>query len=281
MWLVVGATGVWAIAEALRERSTSAGVATSIAAWTVFGVTLVAAIVPSTASLTVVRATVPLAAVAAVVALVAGAGAVRGGAFLGAGLLAVVLFASGEIGEVFAQASAYGDEQRFPLRPPVALVAPVVVSWLLWSATATGAVVLLAAGRWIVGGALVVLALAAVWPLGQRYHRLSKRWLVVVPAGLVVHDHLVLAETLLVQRAALRTVGLALAATEAADLTGPAAGHAVDVVVVEPVKVIFASTPAQPDGRAIHARSFLIAPTRPGRALAAAASRGITVASSD
>lgn len=278
LWLVVGLTGVWAIAEALRGRSTAATVAVSVAGWLLFGVTLAASLVPSTVSLTVVRAIGPTAVVAAIVALVGGSGAVRGAAFLASSLLAAALFGAGEIGEAFAQGSAYGDEQRFPLRPPAALLAPVLLSWTAWTAVATAATLLLGGGRWIVGGVLAVSAVATAWPLGQRYHRLSRRWLVVVPAGLVVHDPVVLAETLLVQRAALRTVGLALAATQAADLTGPAAGHALDVAVGDAVTITFAATHAEPNGRAVHAYSFLVAPTRPGRALAAVAVRGFVAA---
>jgi len=65
---------------------------------------------------------------------------------------------------------------------------------------------------------------------------------------------------------------------EAADLTGPAAGHALDIAVREPVKIAFASSRAMPKGRAIHARSFLVAPSRPGRALRQAAARRVPVA---
>ncbi len=278
VWLLVAASGVPALTEALHGRGTAAIVAVSVAAWSVFGVTLAAAVVPSTVSLTVVRSTAPLAVVAAAAASASGSGAVRGTIFLAAGVLAVVVVAGGDVGEAFAQASAYGDEQRFPLRPPAALLVPVVASWIVWAAAATSGVLLLGARRWAIGGVLALAAATAVWPLGQRYHRLSKRWLVVVPAGLVVHDHVVLAETLLVQGATLRRVGLALTGTEAADLTGPAAGHAVDVTVADAVKVTFAATRTVPDGRAIHALSFLVAPTRPGRALSAAAARGLAVA---
>ena len=102
-----------------------------------------------------------------------------------------------------------------------------------------------------------------------RWHRLSRRWLVVVPVGLVVHDPLVLGETLMLRRNEIGSVALARASTEAADLTGPAGGHAVEISTTQPVTAIFASTPSEPGGRAIHLTACLVAPTRPGRAIAA------------
>ena len=67
------------------------------------------------------------------------------------------------------------------------------------------------------------------------------------------------------------SVGLALADTQAADLTGPAAGHAVEIALRDPSTVVLAHTRAKPNGTALHVRSVLVAPTRPGRLLRAAA----------
>jgi hypothetical protein len=106
---------------------------------------------------------------------------------------------------------------------------------------------------------------------------LSQRWFVVVPVGLVVHDHLVLAETMMLRRQEIRTLRLARADTEAADLTGPAAGHAVEIVTTEPVTAIRAARPSVPRGSAIHLTACLISPSRPGRALRAAGARQLPV----
>lgn len=279
VWLAVGVTGWFALAGALDGRSTAASTAVQIGCWAIFAVGLVALVVPSTASLTAWRLVAPLAPAAAIAALAAGAGLTRGLPFLAATLLALALCALGEVGEAFAQASAYGDEHRFPLRPPVAFLMAMVAAWVLWASALTIGVVLLGAEVWVLGIALVVVGVAAAWPLGLRCHPLSRRWLVVVPAGLVVHDQLVLAETLLVQRSTLTRVGLALTGTEAADLTGPSGGHAVEIAVRDAVKITFAPTRRDGSTRAIHARSFLVAPTRPGRVLADAAGRNLPVAS--
>jgi hypothetical protein len=277
LWALVG-LGAWlSLGQALEARSAGVRLLVAIAAWAVFGLTVVALVVPSTVSLTLVRMVAPLTTVTAVVAMASGAGAARSAAFVTIAAVNTLVVASGDVGEAFAQASAYGDEHRFPLRPPAAYIVPVVISWCLWCASVVAAPLLLGARRWVPGGVALALAVFLTWLVVPRYHRLSRRWLVVVPAGLVIHDHLVLADTLLVQRAEMSRVQLALADTQAADLTGPAAGHALDIAMRESLKVAFAATRTQPE-RAIHALSFLVAPTRPGRALRQADARNLPVA---
>ena len=100
----------------------------------------------------------------------------------------------------------------------------------------------------------------------------------IVPAGVVIHDHVVLAETLMVPKGNLRRCGLAYADTEALDLSGPAGGHLLEITVVEMEKPILAPTRAEPKGKAFHAAAFLIAPSRPGRALAALTAAGAPTA---
>ena len=122
-----------------------------------------------------------------------------------------------------------------------------------------------------------MLAVAATVFVGPRWHTMARRWLVLVPAGLVVHDPLVLADTLMVRTDQIAAIGLARAETEAADLTGPASGFAVQVDTTETVSTVFAFTPREPNGRAIHMTGFLVAPSRPGAALRRAADRGLPI----
>ena len=99
----------------------------------------------------------------------------------------------------------------------------------------------------------------------------------LVPAGVVIHDPVVLADTLSLRTAQVASIGLAPADTQAADLTGPASGYAVEVATTESITTVFAYTPSEPNGKAIHLRSFLVAPSRPGRALRSARARGLPV----
>jgi hypothetical protein len=93
----------------------------------------------------------------------------------------------------------------------------------------------------------------------------------------VLHDHVVLAETLMLRRQELSGLRLAPADTQAADMTGPASGHAVEVTTHEAVTAIYAATPNEPRGRVIHLTGCLVSPTRPGRLLAAAGARKLPV----
>ena len=278
LWLVSLAILVpLAISSAARGRTAFAeNVALSVW-WVVAGVILVALVVCGPVSLTIIRMLAAASIPVAGAALVLGASPLRGFAALVAALLTTLLALTAETGEAIVHVSAYGDERRLPLRVPATMQLPIAVSWLFWCAVLLAGVVLLAAHMMIVGIGLLAVAGALTWLVGQRLHRFSCRWLVSVPAGLVVHDPVVLAETLMVLRPNIAHARLALAGTEAADLTGPAAGHALEITVRETVQVVFAATPKNPKGTAIHAQAFLIAPSRPGRALRALAHRKIAV----
>jgi hypothetical protein len=106
-------------------------------------------------------------------------------------------------------------------------------------------------------------------------HRLSRRWLVFVPAGFVVHDHLALAEPTLFPRNLVTGIGVARRDTAATDLTVGALGVALEVRLSEPTSVV----PTRRDGsiEALDLVAFLVAPSRPGAALVEARRRRISV----
>lgn len=262
-WLAAGVLG-W---DALDGAAPVAGVAAA-AVW-LAGV--VALALPSVVTLTLARTVIPLAVPAAAAAWWTGGAATASAGVLAGAAVATVVVCSGEVGHTYAQASAYGHERRFPLRPPPAFLLAALVAWLLAAAGLLAGVVLMADARWLAGvpvAALGAAVAAFAWP---RWHRLARRWLVVVPAGLVIHDHLVLAETVMLPRSDLEAVTLAPLGTDAADLSGPASGHLLEVRLHRSATAILAGTPRRPRGAAIHLTACLIAPTRPGRALAALA----------
>jgi hypothetical protein len=152
-----------------------------------------------------------------------------------------------------------------------------VVSWIVWAGCLLAGPLLLAARSWIAGALITLAAIAGTVLLGPRWHRLTRRWLVLVPAGVVLHDPVVLADTVSIRSAQIAAMRLAPDDTDAADLTGPASGYALEVKTTESITVVFAFTPQDPNGRAIHLTGFLVSPSRPGVALAAAARRGLPV----
>ena len=163
------------------------------------------------------------------------------------------------------------------MRVPAALLLPMAMSWIVWCAFALVGVLLLCARQWVAGTATTLAAALLTWLLSRRFHRLSQRWLVVVPAGVVLHDAVVLGETLMLQRSNVTLAQLAPADTQAADLTGPAAGHALEITVREMALAVLAATHAEPKGKALHVQSLLVAPSRPGRALRALAAAKVPV----
>ncbi len=276
-WIAVLVTGGAAIDGATASGSATVGDVTRYTAFAGWVVGVLAMAIPAVTSLTAVRLAVPMSVPIAVVALIAGADGLDGSLFLVASTLTTLIASSAELGRIFVQASAYGEEDRYLLRPPVAYAAAAAVAWLIWTALVVSTPLLLADGRWISGslacfGAVVLTVFG--WP---RWHRLARRWFVIVPIGVVVHDSLVLGETLMLRRQELERIRLAPAGTEAADLTGPTSGHAVEISTNESVTVFLAATPKQPRGTIIHLRSCLVAPSRPGRALAAASNRRLPV----
>jgi hypothetical protein len=276
-WIGVVFAAVPAIDAALADEP-DALADTALAVGGVLWIVGVAAMaIPAVVSLTATRAIVPLAVPVALLAAIAGADAAPAVGFVLAACIAALLACSAELGRAFVQASAYGDEDRHVLRPPLAYLVASLLTWVVWAAALIAGSLLLADRRWIVGGLCVALALAgAVWAW-PRWHKLSRRWIVFVPTGVVVHDHVVLAETLMLRRQEVAGLRLAPADTEALDLTGPASGHAVELSTPSAATAIMAATPSEPRGRVVHFTACLVSPTRPGRVLTAAQTRRLPV----
>ena len=117
---------------------------------------------------------------------------------------------------------AYGEERRYPLRIPVALLAlPIPLAALVTAGIAVGGPLFLAAGRTAVGLAVVVIGAPVAAALVRSLHTLSRRWFVLVPAGITFVDPLTLGEPTLVRSADIAGVK-AIAA-------GPPPGPALDL----------------------------------------------------
>jgi hypothetical protein len=262
-WLVTGLAGSVTFGQALEGRSSAVQLVAAIGLWAGWGVGLVALLTPSTVGLTVARLVVPSALPLTVIAASAGAGTAITALTAAAAAVALVTTFSPDVGERAVQASAYGAERRFPLRPPVSFLAPMVLVWTLTLGAVCIGPLLLAAGQVLAGVAVSALGLVLAGVAGPRFHRLSRRWLVIVPAGLVVHDQVALAETVMLRRQQVASVELAPADTQALDLTGVTWGTPLEIQLVEPETVV----PADPTP--VRTVAFLVSPSRPGRALAA------------
>jgi hypothetical protein len=177
-------------------------VVAAVLCWGAWALGLLAIVVPRPAGLTAVRTIAPCFAVLAVVVVASGAATGPGAATaVGATVVAAVLVARPPLAFAAANAAAYGDELRFPLRtPPALFLGPLpAVRLLTGTAIATGPL-LLADTRWVLGGVAVLVAVPVVLLGGRALHGLSTRWAVLVPAGFVIVDPLTLADPVLFPR---------------------------------------------------------------------------------
>ena len=276
-WLVVAIVGGEAIGQALDDRSRALQHVGTIGSWVGWGVGAAALAVAGVATLTLARTVIPASLVVAVVALVGGADPGAGVALVVPAAVATALVCSAEFGRVFIQASAYGDEQRFGLRPPIGYLIASATSWLFTASAVVIAPLAWSGTAWIVAVVATVVAAAGLWLLPIRWHQLSRRWLVLVPAGVVVHDPVVLNDTLMMPTRTIVSVSLdelGTAGQTAADLTGPTPGLAVEIALTDPTTAVYAATPREPTGRTIHLSALVVSPTRPGAVVRAARARG-------
>jgi hypothetical protein len=261
VWAAVGMLAPWDTVADGRTAAVSAVLRTW--GWTSWLAVMVALFVPAALSLTAVRTLAPAVAVTAFF---------MGNpvwAFPAVVMLRVLL--SRDVADVLVQGSAYGAETRFALRTPVPYLAPAVLVWSALVATTVGGSLLLAAGNPAAGIPVTAAGALLAWKVPVRLHRLSRRWLVVVPAGLVVHDHLVLGETMMVRRDHLGAVTLQESPGDEADLTGAVPGRRVRIVMTQPDKIILAPITIRTLGttEALHVVSFAVAPLRAAAAASA------------
>lgn len=276
-WVALALIGPLAIGDALDGRSTAVTVVAATGLWVGWATALVTMLVPRNEALTAMRVLVPGGLAAVLVALATGGRAdVTSIAAVVVAAVATAWALAPWVGEAWVDGSSYGPERRFPLRPPAVLgygVVPVV--WLAVAAGATCGPLLLAARQWVAGSAALLLGAAAV-VLGVRsLHQLSRRWVVLVPAGLVLHDPLTMPDPQLLLRRMIAGVGPAAADTDADDLTAGAPGLALQLDLREPVDLLVRS-----GGRTTENRSslhLLFTPSRPRHLLDAVRERRIPI----
>jgi len=180
-------------------------------------------------------------------------------------------------GEAQVDAGSYGNEHRFLLRPPApVLLALVVPAWAVSVAGAVAGPLLLAHGRWVAGACVTAIGLPLAAQASHSLCRLAQRWLVFVPNGLVIHDHLTVSQPTPLSRRSIAALGPAPAGTVATDLTAQALGIALKVQLQEPVSAPVVTTRKQSEQQSISA--LMVSVSRPAAVMAEARSRGIALA---
>lgn len=276
-WAALPVTVGSLLDRALAERSTAIATTSAAIAWTVWVVELLATLVPHPISLTALRVIAPATTTAAMVAT-----ATRGDASaLVVGLsaasvgLATVLAFLPSIGERMINGPAYPNERRMFLRVPgPLLLGPMPLAWaLVWTGLLTGPL-LLAGGRVIAGAAATALGIPLAALMARALHRLSLRWLVFVPAGVVLHDGVSVVDAVLFPRPIIEVLSPAPADTDSLDLTRGALGLALELRLREKVPMMLTG-PAGRGAESGASARLIFTPTRPGEVLQEAAARRI------
>jgi hypothetical protein len=206
-----------------------------------------------------------------------------GGAVLGLTLLLLALSWSEPLAQASADQSAVPGERRF------ALALTPGLRWLLGPLTGAvaasgviGPLLLLTRPRpgWI-AWALCALGLLVAIGLGSASIRLARRWLIVVPAGAVLHDPVLLDDTIRLAPHEIRSVALTAPGwrprrrePDALDLTG-GARRALWVGLVRPVAPPRTTPGVRRPGALVD--HIFCSPSRRGEAAAALQAKGYRI----
>ncbi|MEK7410948.1 MAG: hypothetical protein AAB327_06140 [Actinomycetota bacterium] len=237
--------------------------------WTLWSIVTIALWVYHTLSLTLARCLAPLITVYLFIGISGATTVPAAITSATCALLTCLIIFTADYGAVHVQAGAYGDERRFLLRVPVPLILPVGLAYGLLVALSALTSWWLADKQWVPGGVGLVIGALMLWKLAPRIHQLSWRWLVFVPAGVVLHDPTLLSEVLMLRRHDVASIALAPADTQAIDLTGYTKGVPLEIQLREMTDVRLTPFAARllKTTDALHVQAFLVAPTRPALVL--------------
>jgi hypothetical protein len=276
LWVSLPITAAPAIADALGGWSSAPATVAAVLLWLAWAISLLALFAPRPWGLTFVRVAAPSGVAITILCAPAASGGAAAVAI--AFMLAAAAVALSPIVAQFAgNALAYGDEVRFPLRIPLPLLcAPVPIAIALVTAGVATGPLLLADGRVVAGVVAVVLGIPLAAFLARSLHALSRRWLVLVPAGLVVVDPLILVDPAMMRRQQVSDV--------AAMAPAPDLDHALDLrlgapggITIRLAEILpFARRRGRTDGAIVTTDTVLVAPTRRAAFLDAAGTRRLS-----
>lgn len=279
LWVLLAVLASAPVGDVVEARSTAVRWVVTIGLWAIWTLGAVCLLVQRDVFLTGLRVIVPAGCATVLVAIVTGASVdAYSVAALAVAAVATAWVLGPWVGEAWVDGSSYGTEMRLPLRPPVLFSSVVVpVTWALVVASAAAGPLLLAAQQWLLGGVLTVGGAGVVAVGARALHQLSRRWLVLVPTGMVLHDSLVMPEPQLFLRHMIANLGPSPAEppAEAVDLSAGAPGLTLLLELSEPVELLLRRRGR--DTATVPATAVLFTPSRPGRVLEAASKRRIPV----
>jgi hypothetical protein len=277
-WLVLPFAAGPALGAALHPHSEAVRLAAAIVLWAGWATVLLGTLVPHPLGLTALRVGAPAAAAAVVAAVLTGRPSVLASvAALAVAAVDAAVAMAPPTGILYVNGPAYPNERRYPLRPPgPLLLGPLEVSWAIVVGAPTLGILLLAAGNWVAGAAVLLVGLPVAFVLARSLHGLSRRWVVFVPAGVVLHDPITLLDPVLFPRPLIEALRPAPAGSDSLDLTQGSLGLTLELLLTEKVPMARAK-PGQVGGEQGASARLLFTPTRPGQVLSEAARRRVPV----
>lgn len=279
LWFLLPLTVGAVASDALSSASHAVPRLATIGLWVLWSVGLLASMIPLPLTLTALRIAAPATVAVAIWAL-ADVGTTARSLLAAIHAIAVAALVMNQlIGDRFADGASYGDERRMLLRPPTFIgyvVAPIVAG-IVGIGVIAGPL-LLANTSWIAGSIATITGLAAAAAGARALHQLTQRWIVFVPTGMVLHDHMVLTEPVLFRRTAIERLGPAIDGTPARDLSNNASGLLLECELADPAPLGLRDRSTAGEATLTDVRRYLFCPSRPGALLDEAERRNIAVA---
>jgi hypothetical protein len=235
-----------------------------IVAWILWISVAVATWIHHPISLTCARCLAPIVVINSITYLITDATNTESIVVSTCAIISLMLMFTAEYGSTHVQAGAYGNERRFILRIPAPVVLPTLITWVLFAAAVLVLGTAVQDHNYALGLPVMLVVFTVLWKFAPQLHRLSRRWLVRVPAGWVIHDDLMLAENLLIRSHNVSSIEFALHDTEALDLSGLTRGVPIQFTLREMTDVRLSTLGARllKTIDALHVQAFLVATTR-------------------
>jgi len=229
-WLALPFTAENMFDNALSASTRSVQITATIGLWFLWALGLLMSLVPLSSLLTPFRVLAAMNVVIVIWGAIESPASLLGIVTLCLSGCFFVLAFTPQVGFWHVNGSSYGDEVRIPLKPPGAmLLGPIPISSSGIVVTLISTPVLLADKQWLAGCLIAGFGGVCSFVAFRSLHALTQRWLVFVPAGVVIHDPLLLGDPFLVKRNGIRSIHLALVGSDAEDLTMSSLGHAIEV----------------------------------------------------
>ncbi len=266
------------LADSLNDFKLLLRTTVSISLWTFWVLILLSTLIATPISLAIIRIGAPAAAALSLWSALETSGSVSGIIGLAASAIAACVALSAPLGDRFSDGASYGDERRFLLRAPgpvLLLLGPL--AWLTSVAGLTVGPILLLNKNFLFGSLISLCGFPLAALASNAIYQLGKRWLVLVPAGILLHDHLSVGDPTLIPRNQLANFSPAKVETNALDLSQNSFGLSLEIQCLTPLSMMLRTGTKKTTNETSIVESFLINPVRPNVLLAEAQKRGLRV----